>query len=88
MRIRIRNTEDAVAVIAALATRSIASGGYEGHDLETVGALLTSDEILDRIRDGYTRRIGRGETPKEAVIGVGQTLIATYCKAAGLLPTR
>ena len=82
--IRIRNTEDAVSVIAALTTRVIADGGHEGHDLETVGARITSDAVLDTIRTAYERRTGNGATPKDAVIAVGQSLIAHYCNKAGI----
>ncbi|MEV6462987.1 hypothetical protein [Streptomyces albidoflavus] len=88
MDIRIRSTEDAVPVIAALATKAIAHGGHEGHDLETVGERMTRTEILDRIRAGYERRITRGDSPKEAVIAVGVVLVATYCDRAGIPTTR
>ncbi|MBV7255143.1 hypothetical protein KQH21_30985 [Streptomyces sp. IpFD-1.1] len=88
MDIRIHNTEDAVPVIAALATKAIASGGHEGHDLEAVGERMTRTEILDRIRTGYERHIARGASPKAAVIAVGQVLVATYCDRAGIPTTR
>ncbi|WP_138909967.1 hypothetical protein [Streptomyces chryseus] len=82
--IRIRSTEDAVAEIAAMTTRVIAEGGHEGHDLETVGRIITSDTVLDTIRTAYDRRISSGETVKAAVIAVGQSLIAHYCNSAGI----
>ncbi|MFD6852622.1 hypothetical protein CH313_27255 [Streptomyces sp. TSRI0384-2] len=88
MNIRIRNTEDAVATIAALATKAIAKGNHEGHDLEVVGERMTCAQILDRIRTAYERHTARGATPKEAVITVGQTLVATYCESAGIPTTR
>ncbi|MBL3806130.1 hypothetical protein [Streptomyces sp. BRB081] len=84
MNIRIRNTEDAVATIAALAAKAIAKGNHEGHDLEVVGERMTCAQILDRIRTAYERHTARGATPKEAVITVGQTLVATYCESAGI----
>ncbi|MCY0957707.1 hypothetical protein, partial [Streptomyces sp. H27-H5] len=74
--IRIRTTEDAVVEIAALTTRVIVKGGHEGHDLETVGRIITSDTVLDTIRTAYDRWVGNGATPKDAVIAVGQSLIA------------
>jgi hypothetical protein len=80
----IRCTEDAVPVIAALATETIAAGGHDGHTLESVGAVMTSDAVLDRIRTAYDRHTGNGLTPKQAVIKVGQTVIATYCDRAGI----
>lgn len=82
--IQVRNTEDAVATIAALATRVIAEAGHEGHGLEAVGERLTSDAVLDTIRAAYDRRTGQGATPKDAVIAVGQSLIAHYCNSAGI----
>ncbi|GHA94396.1 hypothetical protein [Streptomyces chryseus] len=82
--IRITGTEDAVAEIAALTTRVIAEGGHDGHDLETVGRIVTSDTVLDTIRTAYDRRIADGATPKDAVIAVGQSLIAHYCNSAGI----
>lgn len=82
--ITINNIEDAVAVIAAYATRVIAADNHPGHNLEQVGARMTSDEVLDTIRAALTRRIDNGTTPKEAVIGVGQAVIAHYCNAAGI----
>ncbi|MEW2071807.1 hypothetical protein [Streptomyces sp. NPDC007346] len=86
--IRIRSTEDAVAEIAATTTRVIAEGGHKGHDLETVGRIITSDAVLDTIRTAYDRRTAEGATPKEAVIAVGTQLIAHYCNSAGIPPTR
>ncbi|XVV34991.1 hypothetical protein ACQPXT_13485 [Streptomyces sp. CA-100214] len=82
--ITIRNTEDAVAAIAALATKSIASHGLPGHSLEEVGERMTSDDVLDRIRAAYNRHTGNGKTPKEAVIAVGQTVTAVYYNSAGI----
>ncbi|WP_406501575.1 hypothetical protein OHA04_27535 [Streptomyces sp. NBC_01590] len=82
--IRITGTEDAVATIAALTTRVIAEGGHKGHDLETVGRIITSDTVLDTIRTAYDRRIANGATPKDAVTAVGQSLIAHYCNSAGI----
>ncbi|MFB8402172.1 hypothetical protein [Streptomyces sp. NPDC055912] len=82
--IRIAGTEDAVAEIAALTTRVIAEGGHDGHDLETVGRIITSDEVLGTIRTAYNRRIAAGATPKEAVTAVGQSLVAHYCNSAGI----
>ncbi|MFE9319091.1 hypothetical protein ACFYNV_29015 [Streptomyces albidoflavus] len=80
--IRIRTTEDAVAHIAAMATKVIAEDGHEGHDLEAVGARITSDEVLDTIRRAYLRRLGEGMTVREAFTRTGQALIAHYCNAA------
>ncbi|MEV7581585.1 hypothetical protein [Streptomyces erythrochromogenes] len=82
--IRIRNTEDAVAVIAAHTTRVIAAAGHPGHDLESVGQVITSDTVLQTIRTAYSRRIAQDATPKDAVIAVGQSLIAHYCNSAGI----
>lgn len=82
--IRIRNTEDAVVEIAALTTRSIAEAGHKGHDRESVGRIITSDAVLGLIRTAYNRRTGNGETPKDAVIAVGQSLIAHYYNSAGI----
>ncbi|MDH6544140.1 hypothetical protein [Streptomyces sp. SPB4] len=82
--IRIRNTEDAVAEIAALTTRVIAAAGHPGHGLESVGQIITSDTVLETIRTAYNRRITQGATPKDAVIAVGQSLIAHYCNSAGI----
>ncbi|MEW2631638.1 hypothetical protein AB0903_08255 [Streptomyces sp. NPDC048389] len=64
--------------------RVIAEGGHEGHDLETVGRIITSDTVLDTIRTAYDRRIAAGATPKDAVTAVGQSLIAHYCNSAGI----
>ncbi|MFB7496060.1 hypothetical protein ACFC09_15435 [Streptomyces sp. NPDC056161] len=85
--IRIRNTEDAVSGIAALATKVIAAGGHEGHDLETVGTRMTSDEVLDAIRRSFSANIRRGLNTREAFTATGQSLIAHYCNAANI-PTR
>ncbi|CAL9611422.1 hypothetical protein SUDANB1_05635 [Streptomyces sp. enrichment culture] len=83
--IRIRNTEDAVAVIAAMATKVIAAGGHAGHDLETVGRIMTSDDVLGLIRTAYVRHTTKGrKTPKAAVIAVGQAVVASYCDRAGI----
>ncbi|MER0476783.1 hypothetical protein ABR737_00160 [Streptomyces sp. Edi2] len=82
--IRIRTTEDAVAVIAAMATKTIAAGAHPGHGLEAVGTRLTTDDVLGRIRAAYNRHTAGGATPKESVIAVGQTLIAAYCNSAGI----
>ncbi|MDX3645317.1 hypothetical protein [Streptomyces sp. MB09-02B] len=82
--ITIRNIEDAVATIAAYATRVIAAGNHPGHNLEEVGARMTRDEVLDTIRASLTRRISNGATAKEAIIGTGQAVIAHYCNAAGI----
>ncbi|MBC9730698.1 hypothetical protein [Streptomyces sp. TRM68367] len=83
----IRTTEDAVACIAALATEVIADGNHPGHDLETVFDRITSGDVLCLIRQYYDRRVGNGESPRQAVIGVGQSLIAHYCQSAGIPPT-
>lgn len=83
---RIRSTEDAVPVIAALATKSIAAEGLPGHSLEEVGERMTCDEVLGRIRTAYERHTGNGMTPKEAVTAVGQTVIAAYLNSAGIPP--
>lgn len=80
--ITIRTTEDAVSTIAALATRVIAEGNHPGHDLEKVGRILTSDRVLDTIRTAYNKRIAEGVTTKDAVIRVGQIMIAHYCNSA------
>lgn len=82
--IKIRNIEDAVAVVAAYATRAIADGNHPGHNRDQVGSHLTSDEVLDMIRAALTRRVENGATVKEAVIGVGQSVVAHYCNAAGI----
>lgn len=82
--IKIRNIEDAVAVVAAYATRVIAAGNHPGHNRDQVGERLTSDEVLDMIRAALTRRVENGATAKEAVIGVGQSVVAHYCNAAGI----
>ncbi|WP_328427879.1 hypothetical protein [Streptomyces sp. NBC_00443] len=83
--ITIRNTEDAVARIAALATKVIADGGHEGHDLETVGAIMTSDDVLDAIRRSFTRNLAKdGATVKDAFTATGQAVIASYCDRAGI----
>ncbi|WP_309317429.1 hypothetical protein [Streptomyces salinarius] len=82
--ITISNTEDAVAAIAALATKSIASHGLPGHSLEEAGERMTSDDVLDRIRTAYNRHTGNGMTPKDAVIAVGQTVTAAYYNSAGI----
>ncbi|MGX1514008.1 hypothetical protein [Streptomyces collinus] len=80
----ITSTEDAVSVIAALATESIAAQGLPGHSLEEVGERMTCDEILGRIRTAYERHTAGGKTPREAVIAVGQTLTASYYNSAGI----
>ena len=84
--IRIRNTEDAVATIAALAAKVIAAGGHAGHDLETVGAHMTADRSLDAIRRSFTRNLGKGMDVKGAVIATGQAVIAGYCNSANIPP--
>lgn len=81
---RITCTEDAVPVIAALATKVIAAAGHPGHGLEYVGTVMTSDAVLDKIRTAYERHTRRGLTAKEAVIAVGQTVVASYCDRAGI----
>lgn len=88
--IHIGTTEDAVITIAALGTRVIAAAGHPGHNLEQVGRRILSDKVMDTIRDGYNRRISEGATPKEAIIRVGQSMIAHYCNSAGIPtdPTR
>jgi hypothetical protein len=85
--IRIRNTDDAVATIASIATKVIAEGNHPGHDLEAVGARLATCDVLATIRRAYDRHTTNGATPKAAVIAVGQSLIAHYCNSAGI-PTR
>jgi hypothetical protein len=82
--IRIRNTEDAVAVVAAMATKVIAKSGHGHHTTEYVGRIMTSDAVLDKIRTAYERHTANGKTPKEAVIAVGQTVVASYCDRAGI----
>ncbi len=82
--ITIRNIEDAVTTVAAYATRVIAADNHPGHNLEQVGTRMTSDEVLDTIRAALNRRIKNGATSKEAVIGVGQAVIAHYCNVAGI----
>ncbi|MFJ9101160.1 hypothetical protein ACIRJM_22145 [Streptomyces sp. NPDC102405] len=46
--------------------RGIANGKHAGHDRETVGRIMTSDAILDKIRAGYERHTVNGKTPKDA----------------------
>ena len=82
--IRIRNTEDAVATIAALTTKVIAAGGHAGHDLETVGTHMTADAVLDAIRRSFTRNLDKGMTVRDAVTATGQAVIAGYCNSAGI----
>lgn len=85
---RIRSTEDAVAVIAAYTTKAIAAGGHPGHDLESVGEVMTLDAVLDAIRASYTRHIRNGKTPKDAVIATGCAVVAHYCNRAGIPTSR
>jgi hypothetical protein len=80
----VKDTEDAVVVILALATETIAAGNHPGHTLHQVFDRITSDEVLCLVREFYGRRIAKGETPRDAVIGVGQSLIAHYCEKAGI----
>lgn len=87
-KIRISTTEDAVATIAALATKAIAADGHEGHDLERVGRIITSDPVLDKIREAFTRHLRDGKSVKDAMIAAGQTLIAVYCDSAGIPTSR
>lgn len=87
-KIRIGSTDEAVATIAALTTKVIAEDNLPGHSLEEVGARITSDDVLATIRTAYLRRLAKGATPKEAVIAVGQSLIAHYCNSAGIPTTR
>lgn len=82
--IKIRNIEDAVAVIAAYATRTIAADNHPGHNLEQVGERMTRDEVLDTIRAALIRHLDNGATVKDAVIKVGQTVVAHYCNSAGI----
>lgn len=82
--IKIRNIEDAVAVITAYATRVIAAGNHPGHNLDQVGERMTRDEVLDMIRAALIRRIENGATVKDAVIGVGKSVVAHYCNSAGI----
>lgn len=81
---RVNSTEDAIPVIAAMATKVIAAAGHPGHGLDYVGSVITSDAVLDRIRTAYDRHTGNGLTPKEAVIEVGQAVVASYCDRAGI----
>ena len=82
--IKIRNIEDAVATIAAYATRVIAAGNHPGHNLDQVGDRMTRDEVLDTIRAALIRHLKNGASVKEAVIKVGQAVVAQYCNAAGI----
>ncbi|MDT0377257.1 hypothetical protein RM572_00510 [Streptomyces sp. DSM 42041] len=82
--IRIRNTEDAVATIAAYVTKTLA-GIAPGHDLETVGQQMTTDRALTTIRTAYEHRTtAKGDTPKDAVTAVGVRLIHAYRAQHGL----
>ncbi|MFE3378751.1 hypothetical protein [Streptomyces anulatus] len=65
----------------------IAEAGHKGHDLETVGRIITSDPVLNRIRAAYDRRIGNGDTVKDALTAVGRSLVAHYCNSAGIPTT-
>ncbi|EMF20387.1 hypothetical protein H114_32629 [Streptomyces gancidicus BKS 13-15] len=82
--IRIRTTEDAVAVVAALATQTIAAARHGHHTTDYVGAIMTSDEVLDKIRTAYERHTAKGLNPREAITAVGQTVVASYCDRAGI----
>lgn len=85
--IRIETTEDAVAAIAALATRTIAADNLPGHSLEEVGERMTADDTLDAIRRSYETNIGRGLSVMDAFTRTGQSLVAHYCNSAGI-PTK
>lgn len=76
--------EDVAAWIAAQATKVIASGNHPGRNLETVGRFMTSDAILDLIRDAYTARLRKGMTGPQAIEKTGSQLIALYCDRAGI----
>jgi hypothetical protein len=80
----VKDTEDAVVIILALATETIADGNHPGHSLEEIFDRIASSEVICLIREFYLRRIANGETPRDAVIGVGQSLIAQYCEKAGI----
>lgn len=81
--VHLAGTEDVVAWIAAAVTRTIADGNHPDHDLETVGAVMTSDAILDLIRDTYVSRCRRGLDRNESIRVICAKLIAFYCDRAG-----
>ncbi|MEV0016657.1 hypothetical protein [Streptomyces tendae] len=84
---RIQNTEDAVAAIAALATRVIAADNRPGRSLEEVGERMTADDTLDAIRRSFEANRTKGLSVKDAFTRTGQSLVAHYCNSAGI-PTR
>lgn len=80
----VNDTEDAVALIGAMAVKTIAGWGLEGHSLDEVGERVLADDAIQAIRRSFTANLAKGFDVKESVIRTGQSLIAHYCNSAGI----
>jgi hypothetical protein len=76
--------EDVAAYLAAQVTLGIAAAGHEGHDRETVGAFMTSDPVLNLIRDTYAARCQAGLDRVKSIQWIGMRLAAHYCNRHGI----
>lgn len=76
--ISLATTTDVVAYIASTVAKVIATEGFPGHDIDTVGTRMTSDTVLSTIRDAYVHMARRGDDRPTAISKIGVRLIAEY----------
>ncbi|WP_330346650.1 hypothetical protein OG858_46915 (plasmid) [Streptomyces europaeiscabiei] len=76
--VRLKTTTDVVAWIAANVSQTIASAEIPGHDLDAVMAVMTSDDMLGRIRIAYVRAAAQGKDRPTVIKNLGVYLIARY----------
>jgi hypothetical protein len=82
--ITLNTTTDVVAWIAANVSKTIASANLPGHDLNKVMAVMTSDDMLSRIRTAYVGQAEQGKDRPTTIQKLGVYLISRYYQDFGL----
>jgi hypothetical protein len=82
--ITLKDTTEVTGWIAANVSKTIASANIPGHDLNAVMAVMTSDDMLHRIRTAYTSKAAQGAHRPTIIRKLGVYLIARYYADFGL----
>lgn len=82
--ITLKDTTEVVAWIAANVSKTIASASLEGHDLNKVMSVMTTDDMLSRIRTAYAGEAAKGTDRPTIIKRLGVYLIARYYQDNGL----
>ncbi|MFD0035566.1 hypothetical protein ACFVJK_46835 [Streptomyces sp. NPDC127172] len=80
----LNDTTDVAGWVVAKVALSVAAEGIPGHDLDTVMAHMTTDDVLNTIRADYDARCDRGDNRGSAASTVGLRALVAYYDAFNL----